>query len=102
MLFVALLQLGMALYVRNTLVACAAEGARYGANADRTPADGAAHTADLIGDALSERFADDVTARRTEIDGVAQVEVTVTTTLPLIGMFGPRTLRVSGHALDEA
>ena len=36
-LFLALLQLGLALHVRNTLVASAAEGARYGANADRNP-----------------------------------------------------------------
>ena len=43
-LFLALLQLGLALHVRNTLVASAAEGARYAANADRTPDEGAAVT----------------------------------------------------------
>jgi hypothetical protein len=100
-LFVALLQLGIALYVRNTLVACAAEGARYGANADRSPGDAAAHAEGLIDESLGVRFSRDVTARTAVIDGVPQVEVRVTSTLPLIGVFGPRSLRVAGHALDE-
>ena len=101
LLFAALLQLGLALYVRNTLVACAAEGARYGANADRTPDEGAAHAAQLVTAALGARHASDVAARRTVIDGVPQVEVRVTTALPLVGLLGPRTLTVAGHALDE-
>jgi hypothetical protein len=33
-LFLGILEIGLALHVRNTLVACAAEGARYAANAD--------------------------------------------------------------------
>ncbi|MGZ4598201.1 MAG: TadE/TadG family type IV pilus assembly protein, partial [Actinomycetes bacterium] len=56
-LFLALLQLGLALHVRNTLVASAAEGARYAANADRSPASGAAVTRQLIRDSLADSFA---------------------------------------------
>src|SRR4029453_4872725 len=37
-LFLAILQLALALYVRNTLVAAAAEGAHYARNADRSGA----------------------------------------------------------------
>jgi Flp pilus assembly protein TadG len=103
LLFVALLQLGLALHVRNTLTAAAAEGARYGANADRVPADGAAITRRMIRDSLADSFADDVTAATETVDGVPTVVVRVRARLPVIGLLGPaRSLSVQGHALDEA
>ena len=47
LLFVAMgvFQLGLALYVRNTLISAASEGARYGARADAQPGDGVGRTA---------------------------------------------------------
>ena len=36
-LFVAVVQLGLALFTRNILISCASEGARYGARADAFP-----------------------------------------------------------------
>ena len=42
LVFVGVVQLAVVLHVRNTLVDCASEGARFGALADRTPDDGAA------------------------------------------------------------
>lgn len=101
-LFLALLQLGLALHVRNTLVASAAEGARYGANADRTPADGAAVTQQIIRDSLADSFADDVTSGLETVDGVTTVVVRVSARLPLFGLLGPpRGISVRGHALEE-
>ena len=100
-LFLALLQLGLALHVRNTLVACAAEGARYAANADRTPSDGVAQTISLIEATLDDSFADDVTGSTVVVDGVPQVEIRVSATLPLLGFLGPRDLVVTAHSLDE-
>jgi hypothetical protein len=101
-LFLALLQLGLALHVRNTLVASAAEGARYGANADRTPSDGAAVTRRLIRGSLADSFADDVTSGTETIDGVVTVVVRVDARLPLFGLLGPpRAISVRGHALEE-
>jgi Flp pilus assembly protein TadG len=101
-LFLALLQLGLALHVRNTLVASAAEGARYGANADRTPADGAAVTRQLIRESLADSFADDVTSGTETVDGVVTVVVRVDARLPVFGLLGPpRGISVRGHALDE-
>src|SRR3954469_15597134 len=97
-LFLALLQLGLALYVRNTLVASAAEGARYGANADRGPADGAALTRDLIRDSLADSFAGDVTSGMETVDGVVTVVVRVNARLPVVGLLGPpRAFLVRGH-----
>jgi Flp pilus assembly protein TadG len=102
-LFVALLQLGLALHVRNTLTAAAAEGARYAANADRSPADGATVTRRLIRDSLADSFASDVTAGTEQLSGIPTVVVRVRARLPLIGLLGPaRTLSVRGHALEEA
>ena len=102
-LFLALVQLGLALHVRNTLVACAAEGARYGANADRDETDAAAHASVLVRAALADSFAEDVSAGRASVGGLDAVEVTITTRLPVLGLLGPpRALTVRGHALEEA
>lgn len=102
-LFLALLQLGLALHVRNTLVASAAEGARYGANADRDPDQGAAVTRQLIRDSLADSFAGGVTSGFETVDGMQTVYVRVEATLPVFGLLGPsRAIRVRGHALEEA
>jgi Flp pilus assembly protein TadG len=101
-LFLALLQLGLALHVRNTLVASAAEGARWGANADRSPVDGAAVTRQLIRDSLADSFADDVTSGTETVDGVVTVVIRVEARLPLFGLLGPpRAISVRGHAMEE-
>jgi hypothetical protein len=102
LVFVGVVQLALVLHVRNTLVDCASEGARYGAFADRTPQDGAQRTRDLIGASLSTRFAGDVQARNVEVDGLQAVQVSVTAPLPVIGLFGPSgVLVVSGHGAQE-
>lgn len=101
-LFLAVVQLALALHVRNTLVAAAAEGARYGANADRDSADAVSRTREVIATSLSPSFAGDVTAGYEDVGGVPTVVVEVRTTLPLVGWLGPdRALVVRGHALDE-
>nr|WP_269204495.1 TadE family protein [Motilibacter deserti] len=102
-IFVALLQLGVVLHVRNTLTADAAEGARYAANADRRPQDGAAHTRQLVRQTFGDRLGPTVTARRVMQRGLPVVEVRVTADLPLVGWLAgvPDGLTVTAHALDE-
>lgn len=101
-LLLAVVQLTLVLHVRSTLVDCAAEGARYGALADRSPADGAQRTRDLITMSLAKSFAQDVTAEVMTVDGLEVVRVEVTTPLPVIGLLGPGgVLTVDGHALQE-
>lgn len=101
-LFLAVLQFGFVIHVRNTLVACASEGARHAANADRDPADGQERTRALIAESVSPRFAQNVSASHTIVDGVPVVEVTVRATLPLVGFLGiDRGLVVRGHAVEE-
>lgn len=102
LVFLGVVQLALVLHVRNTLVDCASEGARYGGLADRTPADGAARTRELIGLSLSQRYADDVTATTQTISGVTVVEVQVESPLPVIGLLGPaRSISVTGHGVQE-
>lgn len=103
-LFLGVLQIGLVLHVRNTLVACAAEGARLAANADRDPADAVAHTQALIGSALSDRYAGDVRASTVPgARGTRLVEVEVVAPLPLVGLLGPGgSLRAVGHAVEES
>lgn len=101
-LFLGILQLALVLHVRNTLTSAASEGARHGATADRSPADGAAHARDQIDGVLADRFAEDVSGRPTTIDGAAAVEVTVRAEVPALGLWGPAVaLEVSGHAIEE-
>jgi Flp pilus assembly protein TadG len=101
-LFLLLLQLGLALHVRNTLLASAAEGARYAANADRSRDEGAAVTRQLIRDSLADSFSGRVTSGVETVDGVPTVYVQVEATLPVIAFLGPpRGIRVRGHALEE-
>ena len=101
-LVLGLIQVGLVLHVRNTLTAAATEGARYGANIDRTPADGAARTRQQIDDAIAARFARDVSARRESVDGVPTVAVTVRAVVPPLGLWGPGVgLSVTGHGVEE-
>lgn len=99
--FLAVVQLALALHVRSTLIDCVAEGARYGALADRSPADGAARARELAAISLHPRFAEEITASRTVVDGLDVVRVEATAPLPVIGFLGPTTLTVDGHALAE-
>lgn len=101
-LFVAVVQLALVLHVRNTLVDCAAEGARYAALGGHTVDDGAARTRELVGQSLSASYAQDVRAVRTTLDGIAVVEVSIVAPLPVVGLIGPRDgLTVQGHAYAE-
>jgi hypothetical protein len=102
LLFLAVLQVGLALHIRNTLIACASEGARYGARADRAPADGVARAQQLIRASLADRYAADVSASTTSAGGVSVVRLRVLAPLPLLGPLGPdRTLDVQARAFAE-
>ena len=101
-LFLGVVQLGFDLHVRNTLVACAGEGARYAANADRQLADGVARTKSCIGSALRPSYGRDVTAAVVVEGGRSMVEITVRAPLPVIAYVGiGDALVVHGHALRE-
>ena len=104
-LFLLVLQVGFLLHTRTVLVAAAQEGARYGANADRGPADAERRAYEVISDALSPTVAarmDPPRAALVELDGAVVMEVTLAGPAPLVLLpAGPVRLRVQGHALEE-
>lgn len=101
-LVLALLQVAVALHVRNTLVQCAVEGARYGARADVDPSAAVPRAQELIRGFATESYAGGVSSQVTTVDGVEVVEVTVHAPLPVIGTLGPPgALTVQGRAYRE-
>jgi Flp pilus assembly protein TadG len=101
-LFLGILQVGLFLYVRNTVTAAASEGAHYAAVLNRAPADGEARTRELIHGVVTDGLIDAVSAEETEIDGQPGVEVTVRAHMPPLGLWGPGiSFSVEGHAVKE-
>lgn len=101
-LFLGVVQFGLAQHVRATTINAAAEGARFGARADRSPADAVARTEALITQAVSAQYANDVQVRMTSRGGLDVVEVTVNAPMPVLGLLGPAgTVSVQAHALAE-
>jgi Flp pilus assembly protein TadG len=105
-LFLLVFEIGVALHVRNVLVASAAEGARYGAAADRTPEEGAARARVAIAAALGSRIAGSMDCRPVPggtVDGAPVVDIRCTGPLPVVFLpTGPLTVTVHGHALEES
>lgn len=103
LLLVALgvLQVTLALHVRATLTAAAAEGARAGALAGSGLRVAEARTRDVLADALGGDTAQSISASRTRVGGVEVVRVRITARLPLLGTLGPTALSVEGHAMAE-
>ena len=100
---VALLQLALGLHVRNILTDAAGEGARRAALVGGTEGEAAERVAMLTDAALADGYVDEVTVTRTRVGGTPVVQAEVTAPLPVLGLFGPAgSLRVTGHAVDEA
>lgn len=107
-LFLAVVQVALTLHVRTTLQACAAEGARHGANLGATAADARARTVELVTRSLSARYADGtdgaVTAAVEPLGatGVPVVVVRVRARLPVVAALVPvLPVEVEGRALQE-
>jgi Flp pilus assembly protein TadG len=101
-LVLGIVQVGLVLHVRNTLTSAASSGARQAATLDRGLADGVARTRAEIDGAISGRFARDVSARETRVAGAPGVVVTVSATVPPLGLWGPGVpLTVTGSAIEE-
>ena len=102
-LFLGILQVGLVLFVRNTMASAAAEGARLAATSDSGPADGVALTREQIAGVVSGRFARDIEVRQALVGGAPGIEVVVRATVPALGLGGPGVeIQVTGHAVEEA
>ena len=97
----AVLQVALALHVRATLTAAAAEGARRGALADSGMRAAEATTRSVLASTLAGGVVDDVRATTARVDGLPVVAVRIDARLPVLGLLGPPALVVEGHALQE-
>ncbi len=101
-LFLGVLQVGLFLYVRTTVIAAASDGARLAATADRGPDDGVARTESMIAGAVSARLIDSVEAHTIDVDGRPAVEIVVHGHMPALGLWGPSVeFTVRGHGIEE-
>jgi hypothetical protein len=101
-LTLAVIQLGLALLVRNTVLDAAAEGARYASLADNTPSDGVQRTRELIDSAVGSTYSREITPSTGTYLGTPAVIITVKAPVPVIGLLGvTESLEVSGHAPIE-
>jgi Flp pilus assembly protein TadG len=105
LLFLGVLQLGIDFYVRNVVVSCLADGARFGANANVASSRAAAAQANReLAHSLGDRYATAV-AQQTQptVDGARVVTIDATVRLPLVAWFLPvgPTVHAKGEALLE-
>lgn len=102
-LTLAVLQFGLAVYVRNVVHDAAVEGAYHAALADTSLDEGARRTRDIVTRTVGPQYPAEVTVRETTTLGHPAVEVRVAATLPLVGLLGsPRTMEVTAHAPVES
>jgi Flp pilus assembly protein TadG len=108
-LFLLVFQVGVFFHVRNVVAASAAEGARYGAAANRTPAQGASRAQQSIAEALGGRLARQIRCLPNNGTGIVRVagepavDIVCTGRVPVV--FGPSptiVISVHGHALEES
>jgi Flp pilus assembly protein TadG len=101
-LFLGILQVGLFLYVRNTVTAAASEGAHYAAVLNREPGDGETRTRELVDGVVRNELIDSVTAETVDVDGQPGVLVVVEAHMPPLGLWGPGIkFHVEGHAIKE-
>jgi hypothetical protein len=100
-LAIAVVQVALALHVRVTLIAAAAEGARAASLAGADPVAGVARARTLLHDNVAGSVVREVTAHRSRVDGLPVMVVRIDATVPLLGLLGPEGLTVEGHALQE-
>lgn len=103
LLTLAVLQLALAVYVRNVVQDAAVEGAYHAALADTSFADGAECSRTAITRAVGAEYAQDITVGTSSVLGQEVVEVHVRTQMPIIGLLGvPYAWEVDAHAPLES
>jgi len=101
LMLLGIVQVGLALYVRSTLTAAAAEGARISAVAGGDRAVGERRTRAALASTLADGVVESVAVHAVRVRGVETVQVEVRARLPLVGLLGPSVLVARGHAMTE-
>ena len=101
LLVVTIVQVALALYVRNVVVDAAGEGARHGAllGGDRQGA--VERTQQIITASVSDDYAQQITAEYVTIGGIETLVVSVTAPVPVFGLVGIGQVEAEGHGVLE-
>jgi Flp pilus assembly protein TadG len=103
LLTLAVLQFGLAVYVRNVVHDAAVEGAHHAALADTSLRDGVNRTREIVTRTVGAEYAAEVDVDETTALGRPAVRISVRSTLPLVGLLGlPRLMEVTAHAPVES
>ncbi|WP_319804476.1 TadE/TadG family type IV pilus assembly protein [Nocardioides malaquae] len=101
-LVLAIMQVSLVLYVRNTVALAASEGARHAAAWGASPQDGLERTRQQWTGAVSSRFVTDSRIEAVEFAGAPAYRVVVEVDVPALGLGGPGVgFEVSGSAVIE-
>jgi Flp pilus assembly protein TadG len=100
-LALAVLQLALVLHVRTTLTAAAAEGARAAALAGADLSAGERRARALLEGNIAEGVVESIEVQREQRGSALLLAVRIDARLPLLGMLGPTTMAVEGHAVQE-
>ena len=101
LLVVTIIQISLALYVRNVVVDAAGEGARHGALLGGDEASAIERTQQIITASVSEQYAQGVTAQMESVDGIETLVVTVEAPIPVFGLLGIGEVSARGHGVLE-
>lgn len=99
-LVLGIAQVALVMHVRTTATAAASEGARAAAPIDAAPSAAVERTRQIIVDSLDDRYASDISAGYTIVDGIETTQVVVRGEVPALGLFGPSVgFEATGHAV---
>ncbi|GAA2949894.1 hypothetical protein GCM10010458_39660 [Microbacterium luteolum] len=102
-LTLAVLQLALAVYVRNVVHDAAVEGAYHAALADTSLEEGAERSRFVITRAIGASYAEDVVVGTSDALGHETIDVRIRTSLPVVGLIGvPYAMEVEAHAPVES
>ena len=97
----AVLQLMLAIHVRTVVTSAAIEGARVAALVDGDLNRAESRTRSILESNIAGTAVQSISASRVTSGENEMFAVVVETELPLIGFYGPTSMKLTGHALAE-
>jgi len=97
----AVLQLMLAIHVRTVITSAAIEGARVAALVDGDLTRAESRTRSILENNIAGTAVESISALRITEGDNEMFAVVVETELPLIGFYGPTSMKLTGHALAE-
>jgi hypothetical protein len=97
----AVLQLMLAIHVRTVITSAAIEGARVGALVGSDLELAEQRTREVLAGNIAGAAVSEVVATETSVGETPMIAVSVAAELPLLGLYGPTTMSMTGHAFKE-